>query len=195
MLGIDDLRRCRADWQAENPVDADLHQRHADDQNDGSRHHWRKQLQHTADERRDKNGDDAGANDGAKYHASAFNTWVCNGHRDHRADRGEGNAHHDRKLDAKPLRGAKRLQDRGDAAHKQIRRNQERDVSRLKLQRPAHDKRHGNSASIHDKNMLQTERKQSRCRQDLVDGMQRLRHGFLLPSRAVVGNRFHQSRR
>ena len=48
------------------------------------------------------------------------------GHRDHRADRGEGHAHHHRQPDAERAAMPKRLDERDDAADEQVGRDQER---------------------------------------------------------------------
>ncbi len=156
---------------AEDPVYADAHQRHADDEDDGARHHRRKEAQHPRHQWRQKDGDEACGDDRAEDHACAVDAGVGRTDGHHRADRREGNAHHHRHLDAEPACRAKRLDKRDDAADEQVRRDQKGHLRRRQLQGAADDKRHGHRAGIHDQHVLQAQREELGGRQHLVYGM------------------------
>ena len=157
---------------AGGPVDADAHQRDADHEDDGAGHHRREQRQQVADDRRDQYRKDAGRDHGAEDAEDAEVGVV--GHRHHGPDRGERDAHHHRQLDAEQRPEPVRLDQRGDAAGKQVGVDQQRDLLGRQLEGAADDQRHGHSAGIHDQHVLDTERNQPVRRQHLVDRMHRM---------------------
>ncbi|EWS63666.1 hypothetical protein Y695_03100 [Hydrogenophaga sp. T4] len=82
---------------------------------------------------------------------------VAVGHGHHRGDRSESHTHHHRQLDAEPLRGPQRLDQRDQAAAEQVGRDQHRHLLRAELERAAHDQRHGHRTGVHHQHMLQAE--------------------------------------
>lgn len=171
MGGVDDLRGGRADGVAEDPVDADAHQRHAENEDDSAGHHGRKEAEETRDKRRDQDRDQACCDDGPKDRAGAVGPGGGVGHRNHRANRREGHAHHHRQLDAEPLRGPQRLDQGDQTADEQVSRDQESHIRRFQFQRAPDDQGHSDSPGIHDQHMLQGEgEKLGRC-ENLVHRM------------------------
>ena len=166
---------------AEDPVDADPHQGNADHQDDRPGHHGRKEPQHPADEGRDDDRDHPRGDNGAKDGAGAFMAALGIGHGHHRADGGEGDAHHHRQLDAEPLCRAKALDQRDDPADEKVGRDQEGDIDRLKLERAADDQGHGDGAGIHDKDVLQAQREQLGRWQHFVHGVDLGTHDCVFP--------------
>ena len=181
------MRRGRSDRHAEDPVDADPHQRDADHQDDRAGDHRREEPQHAAGERREQHADDAGGDDRAEDHPRALGARGGQRDRHHRPDRGEGDAHHHRQAHAEPGREAERLQDRDDPAAEEVGRDQEGDVLGRELQHPADDQRHGDGAGVHDEHVLQAEGEELRCGQHLVDGMRGCGHAAFLQAWGWLG--------
>ncbi len=76
------------------------------------------------------------------------------------------------------LRGAQRLDQRGDAAAEQVGGDQQRDFLGAQLQGAADDERHGDGAGIHHQHMLQAQGREPAGRKFLVNGMDLGSHGF-----------------
>ena len=166
---------------AAGPVDTHSHQGDADHHDDGAGHDGRKQRQQPADERRGKDAEDSGSDDRA---IDAEQPDIgCRGHRQHRPDRGKGDAHHHGQADADAGK-ADALHQRGEAAGEQIRADQEGDVLRRQFQGPADDQGNRDRAGIHHQHMLQPERQQAGGRQYLVDRMDVGAHELVLLMRA-----------
>ena len=149
---------------AAGPVDADPHQRDADDQDDRAGDHGREKRQQPAHERRDDDGENAGRNH-RTVDAEESDIGRCR-HRQHRADRGEGDAHHHRQADADAGKPDALHQCR-QSAGEQIGADQKGHVLGRQLQGAAKNKRHGDRACIHDQHMLKPKRQQLGNRQEL----------------------------
>ena len=156
MIWVDHAGSGRAERVAKNPVDADAHQADADHSNDGAGDHRREKPQHAADQRRNQNRDDARADDGAKNQLCTRSTRCAVGHGHHGGDRRKRHAHHDGQANTKPLRGAQGLNQRHDAAAKQVSRDQHGHLFRAELERTPDDQRHSHCAGVHHQHMLKT---------------------------------------
>jgi hypothetical protein len=150
---------------------------------DGVGDDGRKQRQQPADERRGKDAEDSGSDHQAVDSEQA--DIRGRRHRQHRADRGKGDAHHDWQPDTDAGK-SDALHQGGQSAGEQVRADQERDVLRRQFQRPTDDQGYGNSAGIHDQHVLQAERQKARGRQDLIDRMQFGAHDLVLRGRGTT---------
>ena len=154
---------------AAGPVDADAHQGDADDGDDGAGDHRREERSS-----RLTNGAIRTPKMPAPMIAPKMPrrpTSGIAGHGHHRADRGEGHAHHHRQLDAEAA-GSPR--DWISVTMPQANRSaliSSATCSRRELERAADDQRHGDGAGVHHQHVLQAEREQLGCGKHLVDGM------------------------
>ena len=164
---------------ARGPVHADAHEGHADDGDDGARHHRREERQHAADQRGDQDAEDTRADDRA-VDAQQPQLGVAS-HDYHGTHGGEGDAHHHRQLDAKAPE-AERLDQGDDAAGEEVGVDELRHLLLGELESAADDERHRYGAGIHHQHMLDAQQGQAACGEDFVNGMhvRRVVHGGLL---------------
>ena len=158
---------------AGRPVDADVHQGDADDQDDRAGDHRRKQPRDAADHGRRHQAENPGGDHRAIDQLQGGFLRRAGGlarrdHRHHRRDRGKGDAHHYRQADTDEG-NAEGLDQGGDAAGQQVCADQQADLRPAQTQRPADDQRHGHSAGVHDQDVLQTQGRQLGRRQHLID--------------------------
>ncbi|MPM65839.1 hypothetical protein SDC9_112743 [bioreactor metagenome] len=92
-------------------------------------------------------------------------------HGDHGRDGGKRHTHHHRQANAEPLRGPHGLNQRDQAAHEQVGRDQVRHLLGRQIERAPHDERHGHGACIHDQHVLQTQRGHFAKGELFVNGM------------------------
>ena len=154
------------------PVDADLHQGHADDQDDRPRDDGRKQADQGAHHRRRQNGEDSGADDGTvdgEQHRRRDEIRAAGflGRRDeseHRRDGGKGDAHHHRHPDSN-LGKTERLDQRGEPAGENVSGNEHRPLLGGQAERPSNDEGHGDGSGVHHQHVLEPEGRQFGGRQ------------------------------
>ena len=158
---------------AARPIDADPHQRDADYQDDGAGHHRRKQRQKPTHEGRHNDGEHA-----RRYHRSINPQEAdvgCRRHRQHGADRGEGDAHHDRQADANAWK-SDALDQRRQTAGEKVGADQKGDILGGQFEGAAKNERYRHRARIHDQNVLEAKGHKFRNRQKLIYRMNVLRH-------------------
>jgi hypothetical protein len=169
---------------AAGPGDAHAQQRDADDSDDRAGHDRREETQQAAEDGCDQHGGQAGDDDRAVHHLHAQ---ARVGHRHQRPDRGESHTHDDRQADAE-LPHADALDQRGNAAGKQVGVDQQRELLLGQLQCAADDQRHRDGAGVHHQHMLQADQEHLPRGQQGVDGVDFARiHRRLL--KLVVRNR------
>ena len=151
---------------------ATAEQRQPDDQDDGAGDQRREEPDQLREERRQHHHEDAAGDHRAVDGADA----VLRADDDHRRDRGEGAALHQRHSDAEPLE-ADGLDEGGDAGDEQVRRDQVAKIVGVQFagrdQRAADHQRHRDRTGVQRQHVLQAERDQLPPGRQFVHGFER----------------------
>ncbi|MCY1173711.1 hypothetical protein D9M73_138850 [compost metagenome] len=152
---------------AASPVHGHGEQRQTDRGDDRAGHQRREEAHDLGHEWGDEHAEETGGDGRAEDPLQADTGHA--GHGDHAADGGETGAHHHRHANAHGA-DADGLDDGGDAGNQQVGIDQEGDFFTGQTGGLADDQGYGDGATVHQQDMLETDKQQLQQRQALVSG-------------------------